>query len=64
MILNDAPYGSERTYNGLRLAGSFAKQGCRAHGPDGQSGLGPNFLNGADRVSAAKTVLILGSRWS
>ena len=26
MILNDAPYGSERTYNGLRLAGSLAKR--------------------------------------
>ena len=26
VILNDAPYGSERTYNGLRLAGSLAKQ--------------------------------------
>jgi uncharacterized protein involved in oxidation of intracellular sulfur len=26
IILNDAPYGSERTYNGLRLAGSLAKQ--------------------------------------
>ena len=25
-ILNDAPYGSERTYNGLRLAGAVAKQ--------------------------------------
>lgn len=25
-ILNDAPYGSERTYNGLRLAGTLAKQ--------------------------------------
>ena len=25
-ILNDAPYGSERTYNGLRLAGSMAKR--------------------------------------
>lgn len=24
-ILNDAPYGSERTYNGLRLAGSLSK---------------------------------------
>jgi sulfur relay (sulfurtransferase) complex TusBCD TusD component (DsrE family) len=23
MILNDAPYGSERTYNELRLAGSL-----------------------------------------
>ncbi len=26
LILNDAPYGSERTYNGLRLAGSLSKQ--------------------------------------
>jgi len=26
-ILNDAPYGSERTYNGLRLAGAIAKKG-------------------------------------
>ena len=26
VILNDAPYGSERPYNGLRLAGSLAKQ--------------------------------------
>ncbi len=25
-ILNDAPHGSERTYNGLRLAGSLARQ--------------------------------------
>jgi uncharacterized protein involved in oxidation of intracellular sulfur len=25
LILNDAPYGSERTYNGLRLAGQLAK---------------------------------------
>ncbi|MBI5889105.1 MAG: DsrE family protein [Nitrosomonadales bacterium] len=25
-ILNDAPYGSERTYNGLRLAGAVTKQ--------------------------------------
>lgn len=24
IILNDPPYGSERTYNGLRLAGSIA----------------------------------------
>lgn len=24
-ILNDAPYGSERTYNGLRVAGSLSK---------------------------------------
>jgi len=27
VILNDAPYGIERSYNGLRLAGSLAKQG-------------------------------------
>jgi uncharacterized protein involved in oxidation of intracellular sulfur len=25
-ILNDAPYGSERTYNGLRLAGTISRQ--------------------------------------
>jgi uncharacterized protein involved in oxidation of intracellular sulfur len=25
-ILNDAPYGTERTYNGLRLASSLAKR--------------------------------------
>ncbi len=25
-ILNDAPYGTERCYNGLRLAGSLAKR--------------------------------------
>ena len=27
MILNDPPYGSERCYNGLRLANSLLKQG-------------------------------------
>jgi uncharacterized protein involved in oxidation of intracellular sulfur len=26
IVLNDGPYGSERAYNGLRLAGSLAKQ--------------------------------------
>lgn len=26
LILNDAPYGSERTYNGARLAGALAHQ--------------------------------------
>jgi uncharacterized protein involved in oxidation of intracellular sulfur len=26
IILNDPPYGTERSYNGLRLAGSLAKQ--------------------------------------
>jgi uncharacterized protein involved in oxidation of intracellular sulfur len=25
-ILNDAPYGTERSYNGLRLAGSLARR--------------------------------------
>jgi uncharacterized protein involved in oxidation of intracellular sulfur len=25
-ILNDAPYGTERSYNGLRLAGALTKQ--------------------------------------
>ena len=28
IVLNDAPYGSERTYNGLRLAGSLARRGA------------------------------------
>ena len=27
-ILNDPPYGTERSYNGLRLAGSLAKEGA------------------------------------
>lgn len=26
LVLNDPPYGSERAYNGLRLAGSLARQ--------------------------------------
>lgn len=26
VVLNDAPYGSERTYNGARLAGALAKK--------------------------------------
>jgi len=26
VILNDPPYGTERTYNGLRLAGALAKR--------------------------------------
>jgi hypothetical protein len=50
MILNDAPYGSERTYNGLRLAGSLARQGAelrvRAHGLDARSGPCADVLNG------------------
>jgi uncharacterized protein involved in oxidation of intracellular sulfur len=27
LVLNDAPYGSERTYNGARLAGALARKG-------------------------------------
>lgn len=45
-ILNDAPYGSERPYNGVRLANSLAKQ---AGGADITI-----FLMG-DAVLAAKT---------
>ncbi|MDF3885076.1 DsrE/DsrF/TusD sulfur relay family protein [Cupriavidus basilensis] len=26
VVLNDAPYGNERTYNGTRLAGALARQ--------------------------------------
>jgi uncharacterized protein involved in oxidation of intracellular sulfur len=26
IVLNDPPYGTERTYNGLRLAGSLSRQ--------------------------------------
>lgn len=33
VILNDAPYGSERSYNGLRLADTLArKEGMEARG--------------------------------
>ena len=35
LILNDAPYGSERTYNGARLAGSLAKPWRRGPSPAG-----------------------------
>ncbi len=51
-ILNDAPYGSERTYNGLRLAGAISKQ----EGPEKLLAGHPNevhvFLIG-DAASAA-----------
>lgn len=30
IILNDPPYGTERSYNGLRLAGALLKQGADA----------------------------------
>lgn len=45
LILNEAPYGSERTYNGLRLAHSLQK-----HDPKGEIMV---FLM-ADAVTAAK----------
>jgi uncharacterized protein involved in oxidation of intracellular sulfur len=30
-ILNGAPYGEERAYNGLRLAGALAKKANNSH---------------------------------
>lgn len=36
MILNDPPYGTERSYNPLRLAGSLTKR----EGPEGVPGAG------------------------
>ena len=44
LILNDAPYGTERSYNGLRLAGSLGKS------PDNEVRM---FLMG-DGVACAK----------
>jgi uncharacterized protein involved in oxidation of intracellular sulfur len=46
LILNDPPYGTERSYNGLRLATSLAKQ-------EGGSGSVRVFLMG-DAASCAK----------
>ena len=46
IILNEAPYGSERTYNGLRLAHALQK-----HDPEGEVIV---FLM-ADAVTAAKS---------
>ncbi len=34
LVLNDPPYGTERSYNGLRLAGSLAEQPGGADGVD------------------------------
>jgi len=31
VILNDPPYGTERSYNGLRLAGPLVHGAVRAH---------------------------------
>ncbi len=44
-ILNDAPYGSERAYNGLRLAGALA----------GKDGLHVRIFLMADAVGCAKS---------
>jgi uncharacterized protein involved in oxidation of intracellular sulfur len=43
-VLNDAPYGSERVYNGLRLAGSLARR----------EGLSVKVFLLGDSASAAK----------
>ena len=53
-ILNDAPYGSERTYNALRLAGSAARK------DDVETKL---FLIG-DAVAAATTSPPCSAPWS
>lgn len=45
VILNDAPYGSERSYNGLRLAASLAKQ----------SGVEVKVFLAGDAASCAKS---------
>lgn len=45
LILNDPPYGTERSFNGLRMAHALAK-----HDPDGQMTV---FLM-ADAVTCAK----------
>ncbi len=45
IILNDAPYGSERAYNGLRLAGSLARQ----------DGVALNVFLIGDAVACAKS---------
>src|SRR5574341_178101 len=44
IILNEAPYGSERVYNGLRLAGSLARR----------EGLSVKVFLLGDSASAAK----------
>ncbi|NOT32976.1 MAG: hypothetical protein HOP12_02270 [Candidatus Eisenbacteria bacterium] len=44
-VFNEAPYGSERVYNGLRLAGSLAKR----------EGLSIRVFLLGDSASAAKT---------
>lgn len=44
-ILNDPPYGSERTYNGLRLAGALSRK----------PGIGVRAFLIGDSVACAKT---------
>jgi uncharacterized protein involved in oxidation of intracellular sulfur len=45
VVLNEAPYGNERVYNGLRLAGSLARR----------EGLSVKVFLLGDSASAAKT---------
>ena len=45
IVLNDPPYGTERTYNGLRLAGSLSRQ----------EGVEVRIFLIGDAVSSAKT---------
>jgi uncharacterized protein involved in oxidation of intracellular sulfur len=59
-ILNEAPYGSERSYNALRLAGALCALGAEGAGgllQDGvDAGQGPAQL--ADWTVAAEKVLV------
>jgi uncharacterized protein involved in oxidation of intracellular sulfur len=45
IVLNDPPYGSERSYNGLRLAGSLVKR----------EGVTAKIFLMADAAAGAKT---------
>ena len=45
LVLNEAPYGSERTYNGLRLAGTLSRR----------EGLGLRIFLIGDAVACAKS---------
>lgn len=65
VILNDAPYGSERTYNGLRLAGALGRRDGEsvrlfligdavACGRSGQK-VPPGYYNAGDLVRSVAT---------
>jgi uncharacterized protein involved in oxidation of intracellular sulfur len=61
-ILNDAPYGTERSYNGLRLAGALGKSPdnielmvCRVIRSKGQVGLCGSCMD-ARALAAAEIV--------